>query len=120
MLDDIKKYSEAWNFGPEDCDVLSVEDILKASIKVWNKGKYSIDLSEQPHEANLLKLDISKAKTKLKWKPVYNSNDAVYETIDWYIEFYEKDNNKMKEFTRNQINQYVRKATKNNILWALN
>ncbi|CEK39031.1 CDP-glucose 4,6-dehydratase [[Clostridium] sordellii VPI 9048] len=118
IMEDNERYGQGWNFGPEDSDILRVKEVLDTSIEIWNKGKYKIDLSEQPHEAKLLKLDISKAKMDLKWKPVYNSYEAIHKTIDWYVEFYER-NSDMREFTINQIKEYTKKAINNKLLWSV-
>jgi CDP-glucose 4,6-dehydratase len=83
------KYSQAFNFGPNTSDALSVEEIVKKSIQNWGSGSYkaSID-TNNPHEAGLLKLDISKAINELNWKPVFNAHTAVERTINWYKNYY--------------------------------
>ena len=105
LLEGNKEFASGWNFGPNDTDVLSVEDILDESIKVWGKGEYELDKSAQPHEAMLLKLDISKAKALLKWHPKYNVHKAVRNTINWYKAYYEGKND-MKKYTIDQIRRY--------------
>ena len=85
LTEDPVKYAQAWNFGPMAEDNLSVEDLVKISIKVWGSGKYDTPaLKGQPHEAGLLKLDISKAIAKLGWKPKWNAEKAIRHTINWY------------------------------------
>ena len=85
LVDDPIKYSLPWNFGPKSFDTLSVEQLVKLSIKVWGSGNYIIkQLENQPHEANLLKLDISNAENILGWTPKYNALQAIEKTIDWY------------------------------------
>ncbi len=83
------KYSQAYNFGPNVNDALSVKEIVAMSIKYWKAGTYSVDISDNnPHEAGLLKLDISKAIKELNWKPVFSTKKAVEMTINWYINFF--------------------------------
>lgn len=119
MLENTIDCSEAWNFGPNDNDILSVDEVIKKSITTWGKGKFRIDnYDNHPHEAKLLKLDISKAKANLKWKPIYNSNIAIDETIKWYKEFYENDKFDVKQFSIYQIRNYVEKAKNNNVVWS--
>ena len=79
------KYGQAFNFGPDTSDALSVEELVKRSIKNWGSGSYLplID-ANSPHEAGLLKLDISKALNELNWKPVFNASTAIERTINWY------------------------------------
>ncbi len=86
---DPKKYAEAFNFGPNTSDALSVEEMVNKSIENWGSGSYQplID-TNSPHEAGLLKLDISKALKDLNWKPVFNAQTAVERTISWYKSYY--------------------------------
>jgi CDP-glucose 4,6-dehydratase len=83
------KYSQAFNFGPNISDAISVEEMVKRSIKNWGSGTYKAVINENnPHEAGLLKLDISKAINNLNWRPIFNANIAVERTINWYKSFY--------------------------------
>lgn len=118
MIENSKTYSQAWNFGPNNNDVLSVEEILLKMIKVWGKGNYILDTKDQCHEANLLKLDISKAKFELKWQPIYNSDEAIIKTIEWYKNYYNQNDINIKEFTIKQIKEYVDRAKKYKVGWA--
>jgi CDP-glucose 4,6-dehydratase len=89
LNDDPIKYAQAYNFGPNTNDALSVEEMVVKSIKCWEAGSYNIELnSDNPHEAGLLKLDISKAIKDLNWKPVLNAQLAVELTINWYKNYY--------------------------------
>lgn len=84
------KYGGAWNFGPANADNLPVLTIVQQAVDIWGKGK--IDLQEDhnaPHEAGLLKLDISKAVNLLGWKPQMNTSEAIKRTVSWYKSFYE-------------------------------
>lgn len=83
------KYSQAFNFGPNTTDALSVEEMVKMTIEKWGSGKYkSVINPNNPHEAGLLKLDISKAVNELNWIPVFNAQKAVDRTINWYKKYY--------------------------------
>ena len=83
------KYGQAFNFGPDTSDALSVEEMVKRSIKNWGSGSYKpvVDVNS-PHEAGLLKLDISKALNELNWKPVFDAHTAIERTINWYKCYY--------------------------------
>ena len=60
------KYAAGWNFGPNDNDAKSVSWIVDHLCKNWGQDKKWIkQAGEHPHEANHLKLDISKAKKYL-------------------------------------------------------
>ncbi len=83
------KYAQPFNFGPNTSDALSVEEMVVKSIKNWGNGSYkSVIESSNPHEAGLLKLDISKAVKELNWKPIFNAEIAVERTINWYKKYY--------------------------------
>ena len=82
-------YTQAFNFGPNPSDALSVEEMVIKSIKNWGSGSYYplIDVNS-PHEAGLLKLDISKVLNELNWMPVFNASTAIERTINWYKSYY--------------------------------
>lgn len=96
-------YSQAFNFGPDINDALPVKKMVEMAIESWESGSYFINKTAgQPHEAGLLKLDISKALTKLKWTPKFNADKAIEYTINWYKRFY-FDNEDIINFTKDQI-----------------
>jgi len=100
-------YQGAWNFGPALEDNLTVEEITQIAIEVWGQGSYRIQKPENaPHEANLLRLDISKAYNFLKWKPRLNSRQAIKFTLQWYKAYYEKDTD-MQAYTWQSIETYL-------------
>lgn len=106
MATDPLQYGGAWNFGPLADDNKQVEDLVQASLQVWGSGTYNKPaLAGQVHEAGLLKLDVSKALTCLKWTPKYNASKAIEETIVWYKKFYSQKED-IKDFTISQILLY--------------
>lgn len=77
-------YAEGWNFGPNDEDAKPVGWIVEHMAALWgNDAQWQIDTGEHPHEANYLKLDISKARSRLDWHPALRLNDALKLIIDW-------------------------------------
>lgn len=100
-----KEFAQAWNFGPSDEDSKTVGWILEKIKNVWNgEVKWLIDQRKQPHEAHLLKLDSTKARSELKWEPKLNINEAVELTTDWYKSF--RDKKDLAELTKEQISFY--------------
>jgi len=100
-------FSEAYNFGPYATDALAVSEILDLAINSWGSGCYTIEKMEnQPHEAGLLKLDISKAIAELEWKPKLNAKTAVELTMEWY-KTYKNDSEHIDDFTSCQILNYL-------------
>lgn len=79
------EYCEGWNFGPNLDTVLTVWDVASALIESFGYGELK-DVSNEDslHEANLLLLDITKAKTRLGWTPRLNAKQSVELTSDWY------------------------------------
>ena len=78
-------FAEGWNFGPKDDDCQSVQWILEKMVQFWGEGAhYKWDKSEQPHEANFLKLDCSKAATRLKWHPQWRLADTLEKIVHWH------------------------------------
>jgi CDP-glucose 4,6-dehydratase len=78
-------FHSSYNFGPDVSDCLPVEVMVQKAIKTWQHGTYEILKGyEGPHEAGLLKLDITRAKTDLGWQPVYHASEAMEKTILWY------------------------------------
>ncbi|MDD4530097.1 MAG: CDP-glucose 4,6-dehydratase [Candidatus Gracilibacteria bacterium] len=99
------KYCESYNFGPDFNDTMKVVDLVEKSIEILGKGNYKIEISDKnPHEAGLLLLDNTKAKTLLGWKPRYNVNETLEFTINWYKDFYDGKN--MEEICLKEINKF--------------
>jgi len=100
------QFSQAYNFGPQLSDALPVVEMLKLAITSWGKGEYIVEqIDGQPHEAGLLKLDISKVINDLNWQPKMNAKQAVSMTMDWYSEF-TKNKQNIAEFTSSQIKKF--------------
>lgn len=110
LLNDPKMHSQAYNFGPEMEDTLTVGQIVEIAISKWGKGSSSnLSLPGQPHEAGLLKLDISKANFDLKWTPRLSAEEAVKLTIQWYLLFYQ-NKSATKQLTEQQILNFLHNA----------
>lgn len=92
LLDDPVKFTGAWNFGPYLQSIVPVKDVVDLFIKYYGSGQW-IDASDinQPHEARLLSLDISKAKFYLGWEPTLNLEETIKLTVDWYKNYNKVD-----------------------------
>ena len=98
-------YAQGWNFGPEDQDVKPVSAIVEYLVDCWGHGaSWAADMSIQPHEAKLLKLDISKAKKMLDWTPRWSMFKALDRTVDWQKAWLNGQN--IKTFTIEQIHEF--------------
>ena len=70
---------------PEADSVLTVWEVASAIVENFGFGELK-DVSDPNalHEANLLMLNINKAKTRLGWKPRLNAKLCAMLTSDWY------------------------------------
>ncbi|QOG11504.1 CDP-glucose 4,6-dehydratase [Arcobacter sp. FWKO B] len=117
LLEEKVEFAEAWNFGPSDEGSITVEEVVKNVKKHWDKIDYEINKEpNQLHEANLLKLDCSKAHILLKWKDVWDSETTFEKTVKWYKAYYEEDK---KVLTHSDLESYIADAKAKNIEWAV-
>jgi len=74
-----------WNFGPADDDTQPVGWIVEQMLKQWGGSRQWIrPEGAQPHEAVLLKLDSSKARTELGWQPRLRLKEALANVVEWH------------------------------------
>jgi len=77
-------FAEAWNFGPNDDDAKPVSWLLEKMVALWgSNAQWQIDERDHPYEAHFLKLDISKARSRLDWHPSLVLQDALALTVEW-------------------------------------
>ena len=75
----------SWNFGPSGAAVRTVEELSRGIVQRWGEGKLTVDLSSSfPHEANLLHLSIDKAVHHLGWRPRWDFEQTLDNTVSWY------------------------------------
>ena len=99
------QYGGGWNFGPRDEDACSVRTVIEILIDYWGESaKWTYDLSENPHEANALKLDISKARHYLGWTPKWELHTAIQKIVEWHHAFGRQED--MRELCLKQIQSY--------------
>jgi CDP-glucose 4,6-dehydratase len=97
---------EAWNFGPDQSDAQPVEWIVRELAEDWGAGAtWDIEEGVQPHEAQNLKLDCSKAAARLGWRPQLRLKQALAMTSSWYQARLQGQD--MQVFTKSQIRSYV-------------
>jgi CDP-glucose 4,6-dehydratase len=110
LYKDQKKYAEGWNFGPNEKDVQPVDWILDKMISKWPNSSWELDNNSNPHEAGFLKLDISKAKSKLGWSPVWELSQTLERIISWHQAWLNKDD--MQTVCLTEIEEYMREINK--------
>ena len=106
-----EKYAEGWNFGPNEQDVKPVDWILDKMIDKWPESSWELDQNSNPHEADFLKLDISKAESKLDWKPVWELSYTLEKIIAWQKAWLNKEDMQVaclaeiEEYTKDMSNE---------------
>lgn len=106
MYENPLNFAEAWNFGPEEQDAKSVKWIVNFLANFLANGStWLIDGQPHYHEAHYLKLDSSKAKQKLGWRPCWHLEKSLIETVYWF-QAYNRNQN-MQAFTLQQINAFT-------------
>jgi CDP-4-dehydro-6-deoxyglucose reductase, E1 len=103
-----KEFSNKWNFGPGENNFITVEEMVKKGIDALKKGDYFSKENLEKHETKILKLDSSKAKSGLNWKPSLNISQTINWTFEWYKRYYNKEN--IIDFTNSQINDFFGKT----------
>ncbi len=117
LLEEQKEFATSWNFGPNDDEHIAVEEVVKSINKYWDKCQYEVHQNNnQPHEANLLKLDCTKAKILLKWTSIWNSDITFRKAVNWYKNYYEKD----AILTKIDLEEYINDAIKKEVIWTKN
>ena len=101
------EYAEGWNFGPKDEDAKPVDWILDKMVEKWQgDSSWQLDQDSHPHEAGFLKLDISKAKSRLHWQPTWHLEQTLERIIQWHQSWLNKED--MQRRCLNEINDYMR------------
>lgn len=104
LYTDGQTFAEAWNFGPNENDTKPVRWIVEHLCAQVPNASWQCDAAQQPHEANTLKLDSSKAKSRLGWHPRWNLQTALSQTLNWHQAW--KQNADMAAFSLEQIRAY--------------
>lgn len=98
--------SGAWNFGPVAEDCLPVQDLLCVLAERWGEGaNWQLEAVPQPHEAGLLRLDSSKARSALNWRTAFNLCRALAVTVEWQQAWRRGED--MRRVSLGQIDQYM-------------
>ncbi len=77
--------AEGWNFGPSDDDAWPVSRVVERLIAAWGSGpQWLQEANMRPKEAMLLRVDATKARVRLGWRPRLSVGEALDWTVDWY------------------------------------
>ncbi len=94
-----------WNFGPADEDARPVGWIVRRMSELWPEELRVIhDKESHPHEARYLKLDSSRARAHLGWRPMWGLGEGLDAVVDWYRRL--RDGEDMRAVTLEQIEAF--------------
>jgi CDP-glucose 4,6-dehydratase len=106
------EHAAGWNFGPAEEDARPVGWIVERLSELWpGELRTEIDDGPHPHEARFLKLDSSRARSYLGWRPLVGLEGALTSIVDWYRALREEAD--MREVTLGQVEslQYALSST---------
>src|ERR1700730_530028 len=117
LISDGQAFAQAWNFGPENSSEVTVGGVADHLVRRWGaSARWCRDAGEHPHEAASLRLDSSKAKTELGWRPLIALEQSLDMTVEWYRQF--DAGSAMREVTFRQIDRVLDHAVKTNVAYA--
>lgn len=78
-------YGESWNFGPLEDDIKSVGWLASRIVQLWGEGStWEPTPGDSLHEATFLKVDASKARSRLDWTQRLRLESGLDWTVEWY------------------------------------
>ena len=105
LYSDGPAFAEAWNFGPGSDSEQPVRVLADQMATLWGDGaSWKLSDDYHPHEAGYLKLDCSKARAKLGWRPMIGLEAALEACVSWYKAYSRGDD--LKQITLDQINAH--------------
>lgn len=114
LLEGRCEFATPWNFGPEPEGNRSVAEFLKQFGNKWPNLRWHTTDAPQPHEASLLYLDSAKARSQLRWRPVWDLNTTLTKTAEWYQVWL-----KNQQITSQlQLAAYIEAAQSAKVVWA--
>ncbi len=100
-------FAQEWNFGPDESEAVSVQQLVERIIRVWGQGSIEVEVDPgAPHEARLLNLDVTKARALLGYRPVLDLEQSIDLTVDWYRRC-QATPERVRAITDGQIADYV-------------
>jgi len=107
-----------FNFGPDPSSRQSVRRLVEQFLKTWPGEWVDASAPGSMHEATLLTLSIEKAVSLLDWRPTWNFEQAVNETVQWYRQRHTGSEAAMLNSSIGQITEYSAQARAQKVSWA--
>ena len=105
LLSEKGEFAEAWNFGPEELDAKPVSWVVEYLTEKFPEARWQVDSSPQPPEANVLRLDSTKARDKLGWSSRWSLDAALSKTVEWHQGWLE--GHRIDDLSLRQIEMYA-------------
>jgi CDP-glucose 4,6-dehydratase len=81
----LQQIAGPFNFGPSGESIRTVHDLAERIIKCWGRGSICVERTpDAPHESGILHLNCDKARRLLDWKPKWDFDRTIEETVSWY------------------------------------
>jgi CDP-glucose 4,6-dehydratase len=110
LLERGHEFAQAWNFGPAEPDARPVAWVVEKAAALWGTDAgWEPDTGAHPHESTLLRLDASKARRLLGWKPVLGIGETLEWSIDWYRR-HSADSRLAADLCQEQIGRFMERA----------
>jgi CDP-glucose 4,6-dehydratase len=110
LFEEAETYSTGWNFGPDLDDTREVQWVVEQMVSLWGEdASWEADAGPHPHENPCLRLDSSRARNQLQWKPRLELREALEWTTSWYQAFY-REPEKARELCESQIRSFTERA----------
>lgn len=116
LLDGDDAVASAWNFGPSDDDCRPVAWIVEQMLSAWGRQGWNGPEGPQPHEATMLKLDCSKARSNLGWQPRMNLGAALAKVVEWHRPV--ADGEDARAISLHQLRDYQLSKGMGQVQWA--
>ena len=105
-----KTFADAYNFGPDDESCVTTGKLTELFCDIWGTdASWKVQGDDGPHEANFLKLDCTKAKVVLNWKPRWDIRTAVKKIVEFAKA---STDDERKACVNRQINEYFENLAK--------
>ena len=106
LIGDGKPFAESWNFGPGPASEVTVGEVADHLVRRWGAdASWCRDGAEHPREAAYLRLDCTKANTRLGWNPALSLQQSLDMTVEWYKHF--AAGSTMRDITLAQIDRVM-------------
>jgi CDP-glucose 4,6-dehydratase len=101
-------YADYYNVGPDECDCVTTGKLVRLFCEKWGPNiSFEIRSDGGPHEANLLKLDCSKLKSRFNWSPQWHIDTVIDKTVEWTKNYL--DHGDVSECMNKQIQEFFSK-----------